>query len=380
MLIWGEGDVGDKNTIEEQTVELEISGEDIEEEQNVEEEEEEKEQNEEEEEEEEQEEEEQEEETWDESYPAYPHSRINLDFHKQLEESYIYRVMVLSVYGLTLSFVACITALPLYELVVDMYDRNSHTIIMYDNTAVRDNTQFVARFPYIPAFLLSMSYLYPEMMSTLNIYDDRNAILTRLVLWLQFSLQILASFDNMIHQSIYEAGCLTIGTTILFVLFRLTSAKCIGDRVSIEMFSTIQIFVIVGYILYGLMCSLFITFGLIVILMPFLPGAFDLITRNGVTILYSVAIPSMAIFALYVMSSSFATMNDLCICQLFGSIFDLVIVSPRPGKYLIEPVDDDEDNWSTEDENEEEDKDKEDENEEEDKDKEDENDDSPRRR
>jgi len=73
-------------------------------------------------------------------------------------------------------------------------------------------------------------------------------------------------------------------------------------------------------------------------------------------------------------------MNDLIICQLFGSIFDLVIVSPRPGKYLIEPVDDDEDNWSTEDENEEEDKDKEDENEEdEDKDKE-ETDDSPRRR
>ena len=322
MLIWGKGDVGDISTIEEESVEIEENDKVNQEEEEKEEDESSTEEGRDESPAEEEEEEEEEEED---SYPDYPHSRINFDFYKLVEESGFITSII---YGGCLSMMACFVSLPLYVWVVDMYDSTSMSVMPYNIAISYSN---VSRLPYIPAFLLSISYLYPSMITTL----DHTAVLTRLVLWFQFSFQLFASFGEMIEKTVFEETCIILGLTISFSFFRLTTSPQIGELISVGLFSTILSIIVIGYLLYGINYTAFMFFGIVLSLKPFLSGAFGLVTYDGITLLYSVFTPALIVFAFHMISTSFTPINNIMLYQILGGAMDIVLISPRPGKYLI---------------------------------------------
>ena len=314
MFIWGEGDVGNVATIEEDSVEVPSENDENSERD---------------------EDDDVSDISQNEVYPDYPHSRINFEFYSHMENQELYRTFVLALYGMFFTSVACITALPLYTWVLEMYEENSRTMTVYIVPVYYDSSRIVSYFPYIPSFLLSVSYLYPSMISTLNVHNNGDAILTRSVLWLQFWLQVFASYGDVFEQHIFEEISIVVGLTIVFLIFRLTSPEDTARLFNLTLFSTLILLVAIGYILYGLSCTIFLIVGIVMTLKPFLNNGFALITVDGRILLYSAIIPCIVMYGISIVFPSLTTLYNVLCSQLMGGVVDLILISPRPGKYLI---------------------------------------------
>ena len=282
-------------------------------------------------------------------YPDYPHSRLDFEFNKCVEE-FDYRPLMLCVYGMCFVGMVGFMSYPIYELVLESYIANSSSIILYSASIQSECSRFLAHLPYIPTFLLCTSYAYPEIIDTLNVNTSSDAITIRLFLWFQFILQGFASFGRSMGPLIFEEMMLILGTAMFYVLFQLATPTTTSVMIDIDRFATLLHVLVAGYLLYGLNTVLFIIFGLIVVLQPFVRDAFSLITSEGYTILLYTAVPVLVANVLCIVVPSSQIVCDILLFQVMGSVVDFIIISPRPGMLLLSYTEDEEEEGDEEEE------------------------------
>ena len=308
------------------------------------------------------EDEEEDEDSHNDRYPDYPHSRLDFDFYKYLDDHDLCRTIVLGTY--CLSFIAMIGVMsyPLYEWVLESYTANSSSIVLYTTSIQSECSRFLAHLPYIPSFLLGISYTYPDTISSLNVNINHDAHLVRMFLWFQFWLQAFASVGRGLGTILFEEMVIMFGTSMVYTLFQLSSPTKTSELITVNRFSTVLCLLVSGYLLYGLNSTIFLIFGLIMTMYPFLQDAFSLITLDGYAIVVYTFIPVISTYVISIAFPSIQIVYDILLCQVMGSIVDFIIISPRPGMLMLGYTNDDEED---EDEEDEEDEDEEDEDEEE---------------
>jgi len=294
------------------------------------------------------------------NYPDYPHSRLDFDLNKYIDE-FDYRPLMLCVYGMCFVGMAGFMSYPLYELVLESYITNSSSIVLYSASIQSECSRFLAHLPYIPTFLLCTSYAYPEIIDSLNVNTSSNAIMIRLFLWFQFILQGFASFGRSLGPLIFEEMMLILGMSMFYIFFQLATPTKTARSIDIDRFATLLHVLVAGYLLYGLNTVSFIIFGLIVVLQPFVRDAFSLITSEGYTILLYTAVPILITNVVCIVIPATQIVCDILLFQVMGSVIDFILISPRPGMLLLGYTDEEE----KEEEEEEEEKEEEEEEEEE---------------
>ena len=137
-------------------------------------------------------------------YPDYPHSRFDFDLYKHLDDHDFCRTFVLGVYFMYFVAMTGVVSYPLYELVLESYTANTSSIVLYTTSIQTDCSRFLAHLPYIPSFLLGVSYIYPDIIGSLNVDTYPDASLIRMFLWFQFLLQAFTSFGRVFGTLLFE--------------------------------------------------------------------------------------------------------------------------------------------------------------------------------
>jgi hypothetical protein len=204
----------------------------------------------------------------------------------------------------------------------------------------------LAHLPYVPAFLLGVSYVSPDTIPTLN---SKYAFEINKLLWTQFALQTFTSIGHMIpNPRVVLAQEISIIITFyfLFAFLELTTpkkSKFLFKWKAFALFTSIFMF---GYFVIGLMPVIFTGFITIVILGYAIQDAFGLITRRGRFILLSTFVPTAIILFVETTSCGWLQANisatapwhllfDIMFWQVVGSAIDVILISPRPGAFLM---------------------------------------------
>ena len=210
----------------------------------------------------------------------------------------------------------------------------------------------LAHLPYVPAFLLGISYGSPE---TIPMLDSNNNIYgkyaenTRQLLWTQFALQLTTSVGG--HMLPNPRAVLNQETSIimafyfLFSFLELTTPKKSKFLFKQKSFLIFTSLFMIGYFVIGLMPIIFTGFITTILLSFVIEDAFGLITAQGRTILLATFAPTAIILLIETASCSWLLTNvsvqvpwhlvfDIMFWQVVGSVIDVIVISPRPGKFL----------------------------------------------
>jgi len=204
----------------------------------------------------------------------------------------------------------------------------------------------LAHLPYVPAFLLGVSYVSPDTIPTLN---SKYAFEINKLLWTQFALQTFTSIGHMIpNPRVVLAQEISIIITFhfLFAFLELTTpkkSKFLFKWKAFTLFTSIFMF---GYFVIGLMPVIFTGFITIVILGCAIQDAFGLITSQGRFILLATFVPTAIILFVETNSCGWLQANisatapwhllfDIMFWQVVGSAIDVILISPRPGAFLM---------------------------------------------
>jgi len=204
----------------------------------------------------------------------------------------------------------------------------------------------LAHLPYVPAFLLGVSYVSPDTIPTLN---SKYAFEINKLLWTQFALQTFTSIGHMIPNPRFVLAqeiSIIITFYFLFAFLELTTqkkSKFLFKRKAFTLFTSIFMF---GYFVIGLMPVIFTGFITIVILGCAIQDAFGLITCQGRFILLATFVPTAIILFVETNSCGWLQANisatapwhllfDIMFWQVVGSAIDVILISPRPGAFLM---------------------------------------------
>jgi len=198
----------------------------------------------------------------------------------------------------------------------------------------------IANLPYIPAMFLGISYASPEMCDTLNPLRSEYANDNRLFLWIQFALQLFTSVvggnpDAAFSHEI-SAG---LSFILLYNFFNLTTPEQSKQLIDAKTASMIIAMSVTGLLSAGLMPIIFIGFALALSMEFVVPNAFGLLTPDArLALLY----PFGACIVTLLIESLGRTCNvrslhvafDILFWQVLASSVDVVILSPRPGRFI----------------------------------------------
>lgn len=323
MLIWGVNDVGDKGSIEHESDDI---IEDVDEDMvNIENE------NENENENETENENENEEILTDEETDKLP----AVDIEAEINSRSVFRDIILLLYALQYTLLAGITTLTIYEGVLENYYNTSKSMVVYNEPVIYGTPQTISRLPYIPLFLLGIHYLYPEMLVVNNGSTIYRVNATNTFLWLQCITQLFVSFGKFIGDIPFEMTNIALGLSMLYLFFILTTNDNTAGLINMRRFYTLSSLIICGRWLYGMTYTFFLGFSMVVSTGPFLKNSFELINSHGMNLLYYTGSVTFFVYVCYMFSSSFEIIANIFVYQIFGSVIDLILVSPKPGKYWV---------------------------------------------
>jgi len=206
----------------------------------------------------------------------------------------------------------------------------------------------LAHLPYIPTFLLGLSYSSPETILALNTKNNKSASNNVRLLWIQFALQLFTSFGHIIpNPRIILSHEISIMITFLFLFSFLeittpSKSKYIFKTKMLVLFTSIFMF---GYIVIGLIPVIFLGFVTTVLSSFVVNDSFGLITNKGRTILLYTFIPTALVLLIETTSCNWLLNNisttmpwhlvfDILFWQMIGSTIDVIIICPKPGIYL----------------------------------------------
>ena len=211
----------------------------------------------------------------------------------------------------------------------------------------------LAHLPYVPSFLLGISYVSPD---TIPMLDENNKIYGKYVLknkqllWIQFALQMVSSIGGHILPNpravLNQEISIALAFSFLFNFLELTTpnkSKFLFEFKVYFLFTSIFLF---GYCVVGLMPIIFTGFITTLLSSIIIKDAFGLITEKGKNILLYIFIPTAVILLTEMMSCEWLQTNvnqnvpwhllfDIMFWQVIGSAIDVIIISPRPGQFLL---------------------------------------------
>jgi len=195
----------------------------------------------------------------------------------------------------------------------------------------------VSQLPYTPALLLGISYMSPEMCQTLDANLNSYASENRLFLWVQFALQSLMTVVSINPDVAWvKETSAALAFILLYNFFSLTTP--VVSKNSIDSYTASCA---IAICMFGLLSIQYIPVMLSGFIVAFsleftIPGAFNLLTPDGRLVLLKCLILSSAIMLLetinFIDKSSLGF--NLVFWQACGSVVDIIILSPRPGRFI----------------------------------------------
>ena len=207
----------------------------------------------------------------------------------------------------------------------------------------------IAHLPYVPALFLGISYASPEMCDTLNPECSEFARENRLFLWIQFALQLFTSVGgHMIPNPravLSQEISIALAMILLYNFFNLTTPQQSKQMIDAQSVSTIIAISVVGFLSVGLMPIIFIGFAVALSLELVVPNAFGLLTPDARLALLYPFLACIGTLLIETVGCSWLMDNisascpwhvafDILFWQVLASSVDVVILSPRPGRFI----------------------------------------------
>ena len=282
------------------------------------------------------------------------HSRFEIDFYKEIRyvlTSFQFQAIFYSYMGL----VVLSMAITSYNWSLD---ESYLDILTTPNLAfcekpfsvtpfMAQGASAIAHLPYVPSLLLGISYASPEMCATLNPECNSYARENILFLWIQFVLQLFTSVGgHMIPNPravLSQEISIALSFILLYNFFNLTTPNNSKNAVDSQTVSMVIALCVSGFLTVGLLPIMLVGFAVAVSIEFIIPGAFSLLTPNGRLVLfYSFLTCAVSLFIetigcnwLFSDECPWHVVFDLLFWQVLGSAVDVVILSPRPGRFLL---------------------------------------------
>lgn len=302
------------------------------------------------------EEEEEEDESEDETR-EYKYSTFQLDFNKE-----IHTIFTSPEFNTLFNLYAGLVILSISATTYNWVSENeSYVEIMYTPNLpfcekpfaitpyIAQGASAIAHLPYVPALFLGISYASPEMCYTLNPECSEFAHENRLFLWVQFALQLFTSVGGHMIPNPRAVLSQEISIALAFILlynfFNLTTPQKSKQLIDAKTVSMIIAMSVAGFLSVGLIPIIFVGFGVALSLELIVPDAFGLLTPDArLALLYPFAacVGTLLIETVgcnWLMSNISSTCPwhvafDILFWQVLASSVDVVILSPRPGRFI----------------------------------------------
>ncbi len=209
----------------------------------------------------------------------------------------------------------------------------------------------IAHLPYVPALFLGISYVSPEMCDSLNVGSCKYAYDNRLFLWIQFALQLFTSISgHMIPNpriALSQEISIALAFILLYNVFNLTTPHQSRQMIDAQSVSIVIAISVSGFLTVGLLPIIFVSFAVTLLLELVIPNSFGLLTPNArLMLLYPFAICAITLLVEtmgcnWLMNHISAecpwhVVFDILFWQVLGSALDVVILSPRPGRFIMD--------------------------------------------
>jgi hypothetical protein len=207
----------------------------------------------------------------------------------------------------------------------------------------------IAHLPYVPALFLGISYASPEMCDTLNPATNKYAIENRLFLWVQFTLQLFTSFSGHVIPNprfmLSQEISIALAFILLYNFFNLTTPQQSKKYLDAQAVSMVIAISIGGFLAVGLMPIIFIGFAASLLLEMVIPNSFGLLTPDArLALLYPFCACVVTLLVENIgcdwlldnISPNYPwhVTFDILFWQVLGSSVDVVLLSPRPGRFI----------------------------------------------
>ena len=273
------------------------------------------------------------------------HSRFEVDFYKEIRyvlTSFQFQVIFYSY----MSLIALSMAITSYNWSLDESYVTTPTLPFYEKSFsvtpfLAQRASAIAHLPYVPSLLLGISYFSPEMCETLNPECISYAYDNRLFLWIQFALQLFTSVVSLDATAfLSEEISIALSYILLYNFFNLTTPNVSKNAIDTQTVSLVIALCASGFLTVGLVPVMLIGFIIAISVELIIPGAFSLLTQKGrLILLYSflTCVVSLLIENIGCVSDEcpWHVIFNLLFWQVLGSVVDVVILSPRPGRFLI---------------------------------------------
>ena len=199
------------------------------------------------------------------------------------------------------------------------------------NTHILQRASAIAHLPYVPALFLGISYESPEI---LHITSSKE---TRLFLWVQFAMQLFTSFgDHIMANSLSRDISTALSLMLLYNFYNITTPTQSIDARSASVVIAISV---AGYLASGTIPIIVIGFTMAILLEAIIPNSFGLLTPDArLMLLYPFVACAVTLLVETIgLSSTYPwhVVYDIIFWQVLGSTVDVVILSPRPGRFIM---------------------------------------------
>jgi hypothetical protein len=209
----------------------------------------------------------------------------------------------------------------------------------------------MAHLPYVPVLLLAIGSVSPETIPALDNRINPRAHKIKHMLWIQTGLQTISSIGGHMLPNprvvMNQEISIVIAFLLLYSFFDLTTPKRSRCIVDFKAFAGVAAMSIVGYLWVGLMPVIFTVFAASLAMSYTIKYAFGLLTPYSRTKLLYIFVPTAAVLAVETVACDWLLANvsyllpwhllfDILFWQVLGSAIDVIVISPVPGRFMID--------------------------------------------
>lgn len=209
----------------------------------------------------------------------------------------------------------------------------------------------MAHLPYVPVLLLAIGTVSPEIIPTLDNRINPRAQKIKQLLRLQIALQTITSMGGHMLPNprvvMNQETSIAVAFLLLYSFFDLTTPEKSRWIIDFGTFASVGFLSIVGYLWFGLMPVIFTVFAASLAMSYTIKDAFGLLTPYSRMTLLSIFVPTASVLAVETIACDWLLTNvsyllpwhllfDILFWQVLGSTIDIIVISPIPGRFMIE--------------------------------------------
>jgi hypothetical protein len=208
----------------------------------------------------------------------------------------------------------------------------------------------MAHLPYVPVLLLAIGSVSSETIPALDNRTNPRAHKIKQMLWIQTGLQTITSFGGHMLPNprivMNQETSIAIAFLLLYSFFDLTTSERSRWFVDFNAFVIFAFLSIFGYVWFGLMPVIFTVFAASLGMSYTVKGAFGLLTPYSKTTLLYIFVPTATVLAVETVACDWLLKNvsyllpwhllfDILFWQVLGSAIDVIVISPLPGRFMV---------------------------------------------